>query len=348
MSSAAPAAPLLPAASDGFAPRILIVRLSSIGDLVFTTSLLRALRAAYPKAQIGWLARRELVGWLQADPDIDQVHAWDPPKSRNPWIWWMRLRALRRELRGADYDIAIEAQGLLKSRVLCRLSAARRRFGFDSREPGGFLLHTRIPKAGQVRLISSEYRDLAERLTGRFAPPPSLRLPPPQREVPQGVAVLCPFTTRPQKHWFDDYWPQLAALLKNNLGLDSVILGGPGDREHAQRLLAQCPPGTRSLAGETSLIEAAQAIERARVLIGVDTGLTHMGVALGIPTVPLFGSTVPYREGGSGPMRVLYDERHCSPCKRRPSCGGAYTCMRDLTPMRAFEAARELIAGRVA
>ena len=84
------------------------------------------------------------------------------------------------------------------------------------------------------------------------------------------------------------------------------------------------------------------------MLIGVDTGLTHMGVALGIPTVPLFGSTVPYREGGSGPMRVLYDERHCSPCKRRPTCGGAYTCMRDLTPMRAFEAARELIEGRVA
>ena len=52
--------------------------------------------------------------------------------------------------------------------------------------------------------------------------------------------------------------------------------------------------------------------------------------------------------GGSGPMRVLYDERHCSPCKRRPTCGGAYTCMRDLTPMRAFEAARDLIEGRIA
>lgn len=328
----------------GSAPRILIVRLSSIGDLVFSTSLLRALRAAWPQAHIGWLVRHDLAGWLRADPDVDVVHAWRPPGSRNPLAWWRSLRALRRELRGAGYELAIDAQGLLKSRVLNRLSGARLRVGFDSKEPGGFLLHRRLARDGDSALISSEYRELAQRLTGRAGPPPSLRLPSPQRELPRGVAVLCPFTTRPQKHWFDEYWPQLADRLERGLGLRSVILGGPGERAHAQRLLERCPASTRSLAGETSLLEAAQLIAAARLVVGVDTGLTHMGVALGVPTVPLFGSTVPYRCGGSGPMQVLHDARPCSPCKRSPSCAGAFTCMRELTPQRAYAAARQLLA----
>lgn len=328
-------------------PRILIVRLSSIGDLVFTTSLLRALRAAWPEARIGWLVRREMAAWLRADPDVDEVQVWDPPRTRHPLAWWRALLGLRRELRRADYDLAIDAQGLLKSRVLCRLSAARWRVGFDSKEPGGFLLHARVPKGGHADWISSEYRDLAERLTGASAPP-RLRLPAADKALPQGLAVLCPFTTRPQKHWFDDYWPQLAAMLKTQLGLGAVILGGPGDREHAARLAAACPAGTLNLAGETSLVEAAQTIARSAVLIGVDTGLTHMGIAQAVPTVALFGSTVPYRCGGAGPMTVLYDERDCSPCRRRPSCDGAFTCMRELTPGRAFEAARQLLQGQTA
>ncbi|WP_462321753.1 glycosyltransferase family 9 protein, partial [Halochromatium sp.] len=79
-----------------------------------------------------------------------------------------------------------------------------------------------------------------------------------------------------------------------------------------------------------SLPCAAALIGRARLLVGVDTGLSHMGIALERPTVLLFGSTCPYTETGSTKARVLYHRRDCSPCRRRPTCNGAFSCMRDI------------------
>jgi len=85
-----------------------------------------------------------------------------------------------------------------------------------------------------------------------------------------------------------------------------------------------------SLVGGTSLLTAAALIKQARVLVGVDTGLSHMGIAFERPSVLLFGSTCPYTETGSARARVLYHRRDCSPCRRRPTCAGAFSCMREI------------------
>jgi heptosyltransferase-1 len=98
--------------------------------------------------------------------------------------------------------------------------------------------------------------------------------------------------------------------------------------------------------GRTRLRQAAALIGRARLLIGVDTGLTHMGIAFGTPTLALFGSTLPYSNTTRTDARVLYHRLPCSPCRRNPVCDGEFTCMRMIDEDEVVTAARGVLAAR--
>ena len=97
--------------------------------------------------------------------------------------------------------------------------------------------------------------------------------------------------------------------------------------------------------GSHPLGVSASLVSNATAVIGVDTGLTHMGIAAGVPTVALFGSTCPYTETGRDNVDVIYHKLDCAPCKRRPTCGGAYTCMTGILPTEAL-AGLERVMGR--
>ena len=138
-------------------------------------------------------------------------------------------------------------------------------------------------------------------------------------------------------------WQALAPQLIAATGLTPVILGGPADGEAAARIAA-ADPRIVNLAGQTRLPEAVAAIAHAALLIGVDTGLTHMGTALARPTVAIFGSTCPYQNTGRPTGSVIWLGLECSPCRRRPTCGGKFTCLRDITPAMVLERARAMLA----
>lgn len=331
--------------------RILIVRLSALGDLVFCTSLLAGLRGAYPDAHIAWLAAPPLGGLLEDDPRLDQIITLPPGALHG----LAGLRATRALLQAEPaFDWVIDAQGLFKSRLLARMVTGRWRVGFASKEPGGFTMHALVAKGGEALQIAHEYRHLARELTAGADPGPPRLLPSARaREranailqeagLAAGFIALCPFTTRPQKHWREPYWGELAQRLRT-LGLGPCVLfGGPDDMDAARRILQAMPAGMVSLVGRTRIADLAAVIERAQLVIGVDTGLTHIGSAVQRPTIGLWGSTRPYTHGTEAALKILYQDLPCAPCKRRPSCGGAYTCMRDLTPERvAAEASRLL------
>ena len=135
----------------------------------------------------------------------------------------------------------------------------------------------------------------------------------------------------------------LAPLLIETTGLTPVILGGPADTEAAARIAA-ADPRIVNLAGKTRLPEAVAVIAHSALLIGVDTGLTHMGTALARPTVAIFGSTCPYTDTGRPTGSVIWLGMECSPCRRRPTCGGKFTCLRDITPAMVLERARAMLA----
>jgi heptosyltransferase-1 len=156
-------------------------------------------------------------------------------------------------------------------------------------------------------------------------------------------AVLAPFTTRPQKHWIEGRWQLLLEALDKELDLGVVVLGGPDDIEASARILPEEGPRRVNLTGKTSLQEAAAVIEKAALLVGVDTGLTHMSIALKTPTIALFGATLPYRDTRGTSGTVLYHKHECSPCRRNPTCEMDFTCMKAITTAEVMKAAQALL-----
>jgi len=325
-----------------------------------SSPLIAALRRKYPGARLVWLVQPEGYELLAANEQLDEVMVW----PRNEWRdLWRRRRILTlikkvagfvRQLRRQRFDLALDIQGLLKSAIWARLSGARQRIGLDSREGSAWLM-TRIVKHsdGDDR-IGAEYRSFARALElpdDDFVMHVALasddrdftRHLLQEHGLENGYIVICPFTTRPQKHWFSSRWRELVKQLSSRYGLPVVMLGGPGDREAAQELVSD-QSAVFNLVGRTRLGQAAAVIARARLVIGVDTGLTHMGIALARPTITLFGPTRPYLESGREDTVVLYSARDCSPCWRNPTCNGDFTCMRDLGVGDVMQAATRLLA----
>ncbi|TVQ91811.1 MAG: glycosyltransferase family 9 protein [Chromatiaceae bacterium] len=363
-----PSRPPHPAPSPLPIPRrVLLVRLSAIGDVLFASPLIAAARQAWPAAHLAWLAEPGGASLLQAHPDLDELIEW--PSQRLRTLWHERrlaallaeLRQQRRALRARGFDLALDLQGLFKSALPVWLSGAPVRIGLGSREGSGRLMTRVIPRtaaAAEAR-IGSEYLHLAQALglaPGAF--PLTLHLAAEAQQqasalrrahgIDRAYAVLCPFTTRPQKHWFAERWAELAQHLQRIHGLAVLVLGGPGDRAAGAALSARAAGALIDLSGQTRLPEAAALIAGARLVIAVDTGLGHMGIALARPTLLLFGATCPYTDTTRANARVLYHPLPCSPCRRRPTCGGAYTCMREHSVAAVLAAATALLAAPAA
>ncbi len=331
--------------------RILIVRTSAIGDVVFTSPLAAALRRSWPDAYIAWVVEPGIDALVANDPAIDECIVW--PKKRwrallraGRWVALAHeIRRFRASLRERRFDLALDLHGLFKSAFLAWLSGAPRRIGLGAREGSSRFVNEVVPRDGDPARISSEYLHLAKHLqldVGDFLP--RLEVAPAAaafagtllREhglAPGGYVVFAAFTTRPQKHWFDDAWRELSKRLCAQTGLVALLLGGPADRPAADALVRGAPQIV-DLVGRTDLAQAAALVRDAALVVGVDTGLTHMGIAFAVPTVALFGSTCPYTMTGRENARVVWRGLACSPCQRAPTCGGRFQCMREITAER--------------
>lgn len=348
--------------NTGMTPQsILIIRPSAMGDIIMASPMLATLRRAYPQARITWLVEPGLADLLRHNADLDELILWPKgewnrlAREKNYLELLHRVVALRRELRSHRFDLAIDAVGLIKSRFLLWLSGARKTIGFLSKEPGAFLLDRKVSKEKDDPAMSSEYRQMIVALgldPGLFVP--QIVVAPEDRAIARqllgrlGVTgdylVFAPFTTRPQKHWFDERWALLAGELVDRFNKPVIILGGPGDATRGEEIARQSGRAqVYCLCGRTTLGQSAAIIESAALLIGVDTGVTHMGTAFSVPTLALFGATCPYQTTASSRTRVLYDAPTCSPCRRKPTCHGQFDCMRALTVEKIVAVATTLL-----
>lgn len=341
--------------------RILLVRLSAIGDIVFASGVLPALKARYPEARLTWLAEPVGASLLRENPLVDDIVLWPRAQWREMgksgrWLDLAKaIRSFREDLRKREFDLAIDLQGLLKSGLLARLSAATYRISLGGLESSHLLAHRTISRQTDDRRIGSEYYGLSLALG---CPPDSFRLNLPfsAKTAAKAEALLgqrsrwivcCPFTTRPQKHWFPEHWRELVNRLQAaDTEVEIAVLGAPDNRADAEAWFSGTTRPIHNLCGKTSLLEAAAVIDRAATVIGVDTGLTHMGIARRRPTIALFGSTRPYLTAPGASLKVLYHELPCAPCRRHPTCNGAFTCLWELKPeMVAREALANLADG---
>jgi heptosyltransferase-1 len=343
--------------------RILIVRLSALGDVVLSSGLIPSLLSHWPEAQISWLVEPAAAPLLKHNPRLHEVIILPTAHWKSLWRAGKRLQALREiwrfraSLRAANFDLVIDPQGLLKSGLMARFSGAPRRVNLKPRESSQWLMHESVrPGPGEgldatLPIVAHEYRDLAVYLGAASnsyrmdlavgdAARQQARSRLERAKVGSNYAVLAAFTTRPQKHWIEGNWAGLADGLLAR-GLTPLLLGGPTDLEAAQRIAAS-HPAIINLVGQCKLDETVAIISEASLLVGVDTGLSHMAIALNIPTVALFGSTTPYLRGPDARTQVLYERLDCSPCNRKPTCHGRFDCMRLLDVARVLKAAAEV------
>lgn len=348
------------------APRaILLVRLSARGDVLLASPVVEALRSRYPKAHIAWVVESHARSMIEHHEGLDEVIVWD----RAAWKrmiragrWgalWRAFRELRARLRAPGFDIALDLQGLLRSGWVAWLSGARVRIGLGSKEGSWVLMTGTVPRHGTAPGSTSlQYPYFADAL-GLAGEALALRLVLGDEEedfaarfiaehgLEGGYAALAPFTTRPQKHWFEDRWGKVAGRIRDELGLPVVILGGPADREAGRRIAgAESPPRVIDLTGRTRLGEAAAVVRHAGLFLGVDTCLSHVSVAFRRPSVLLFGSNIPYREAPHARARIALELQPCAPCGNRPTCDGAFWCMQALGVDEVFDLAKAVAGSR--
>lgn len=292
-------------------PRILIVKLSAIGDCLHATPVLEALRQTFPDAHLGWVVHPHCRPVLEGNPFLDQIHEWDRKNL------WSSLGSLGRELRAARYDKVLDLQGLLKSALVCRVSGAQSWGPSEAREGAKFLYHHRIP-ALPSEPIQLRYLKRAAAIGAEWATPPRMHFPYSQQDLEtarallEGVrgpkVVLNPSAGKEFKQWPPARFAEVGQALIAQ-GCQPVITGAPADRPLADAILAGCP-GALDLCGKTNLKQLAALLSLVDLFVGGDTGPMHLAQASGCRVVALFGPTNARVLGPQDPLDTIIESRN--------------------------------------
>lgn len=306
--------------------RLLIVRLSSMGDVIHTLPAAHALRAAFPHSMIGWLIEERWAQLLCAPgtplrgprsaqrPLVDWVHTVNLVGWRRSFFSLHTMQNVAKvwnDIRAAHYDVAVDLQGAIRSSLLARWSGARAVYGAaEPRESPASLWYTRQVLTRGVHVIEQNL-SIAEAVMEneavarieitaphvQFPRDPAVETQISQRLAERNIsdfAILSPGGGWGAKRWPAERYGEVARELAS-LGLRTILNYGPGEQE-----LAQAAQSASSGTAETvncTITELIALTRRARLFIGGDTGPLHLAAALGIPVVAIFGPTDPARNG---------------------------------------------------
>jgi heptosyltransferase I len=300
-------------------PRILITRLSAIGDCVQTIPLAWAIRERYPRAFIAWAVEAGAAPIVRAVPAVDQVIVVPKRMLASPPAAWQ----VRAELRPFSFDVTIDPQSLSKSAAVGWLSGAPRRIGF-ARPVGREIspwLNTELVTSMRTHMVE-RYLDLLlplgiERPTPRF----DLQIDPAadatahefvvRERVGSGFVAINPGAGWDSKRWPAERFAAVVQGIGVTCGMPSVVVwGGSRERELAEQIV-QSSAGHGILGPSTSLLELAAVLKRATLMVAGDTGPLHIAAALRTPCIGLFGSTKreicgPYGRGNVA-LQAAYD-----------------------------------------
>jgi heptosyltransferase-2 len=308
---------------SGDVRRILIAtKFRFIGDTLLAIPIFRAARAQWPDAHIALLTGKNAGVLLQNNPYLDEIIEFDPYKSdkgRRPYL------SLVRRLRAGRFDLCLALNRSFHSALTPWLGGIRIRAGFES-EGRGPLLNRRVPYDREKSEIAC-YFDVLHAVAPYAPVNPALELWVSEGETRQarerlreasGADVsrtrligMQPGASLPRKRWGAACFAQVAdALLRQDPGRRIVLIGGPEERDAAEEMLACCVPEMRaqviSFAGACDLRGSLALVSELGLFVGNDTAVMHSAVALGVPTVSLFGPTNPRKWGNYGPChRVL-------------------------------------------
>lgn len=359
-------------------PRLLIVRLSALGDVVHVLPALAALRAAHPEAFIGWVVEDRAASLLEGHPQLDRLHvvpraAWTKALRGDPLLVLRSLRRTLRDLRATRYDVTLDFQSNLRSSLLAWASGAPRRIGQPRpyAKEGSRTLGTDAP-AAVAREVHKIDRNLALLqplgLAPASAPRPVVPEPPAAAALGEAFAasggprvVIHPGVSAfgALKAWREDSFADLARRLLADGARVLFAYGGAGEEALARSLVARAP-GAELTPSTSGILELAALLRRADLFVGVDSGPLHLAAAVGAPVLGLYGPKHPGTYGPYwAPFEVARAGLECSPCRHRrcprpdvqvvEGTAGPQRlspCMDALGVGPAHEAARRLLAAR--
>ncbi len=325
--------------------RILIIKPSSLGDVVHALPTVNLIRKKFPDATITWLINDNLASLLKKGcPVIDGLIAF--PRREFGKFWQLpRVLTFMRRLRAENFDIVIDLQGLLRSGLMTRATRAPRRIGLSDAREGSRVFYNEIVEVPRIHAVD-RYLQAAHHLGCDIS---SVEFP--LNSIPSDVSYvdgLVPksgalIAVNPSARWDTKLWgdDKFAALLKQ-LPRDRVVLTGSAEDATRIEKLSQ---GCTNLAGKTDLAQLAEVYRRCAVVITNDSGPMHLAAAVGTPVVAVFGPTDPALTGPYGKRHVvLRSGIPCSPCMK-PYCTHTprMECMKLVTVEQVLAAAQPFL-----
>jgi lipopolysaccharide heptosyltransferase II len=335
---------------------ILIIRLSSIGDIILTTPLLRSIRRTYPNVSITYITKKQYAGLLADSPYINELIAFDQSEG------FHGLRKLKQRLRKQHFDACLDIHKNWRSRFL-RLGLGA---GLTATYPKYILRRTllvrlKINLYRNIRPVYLRYFKAVRKLGVQYDGDGSeINFPVTASEKVTGIlsdlgyklntpmVVICPGATYLNKKWLTDGFVKAARHLMHERSVFVIIHGGRDDKDQCDQIAAGIGPGACSLAGSLSLPETAALLRLSTLVIANDSGLLHLAQSQKRPVVGIYGPTT--RELGFFPMEpdstVVETTLSCRPCtpKGLNYCPkGHFRCMKDITPEMVIDAAMQYL-----
>ncbi|MCU0958505.1 MAG: glycosyltransferase family 9 protein [Pirellulaceae bacterium] len=306
-------------------PRILITRLSAVGDCILTLPLVCALREHFPSAYVIWAVEPVSASLLSRHPAVDRLLVVPRRWLASPHV----IRVLRDRLRGLQVDVVLDPQSLTKSSLLGWFSGARRRIGFarpQGRELAPWVNNEHVVRGG-AHIVDATLKLLAP--LGVTDPAPRFGIPRladaeatidafvRDAHLTGGYAVINSAASWTSKQWPADRFGRVARHLGEDHDLPTVVTwGGPREAGIAAQIVAK-GGGHAVLAPRTSLPQLAALLRRARLMLAADTGPLHLAAGLGVTCVGLYGPTRVENSGPYGPDHVAIQAADSHALSRR-------------------------------
>jgi heptosyltransferase I len=316
--------------------RILIIKPSSLGDVVHALPTVNLIRQKFPEAHITWLLNSSLVSLLQHCPVIDEVLPFERERFRSLWQL-PHLAAFLTILRKKRFDVVVDLQGLLRSGLMSWGSRAPRRIGLSDAREGALFFYNEIVRVPRVHAV--ERYLLAAQHLGCDSSPIEFPLGVSSQIKREGLIAVNPSARWVTKLWGNDKFAELIGRLPKER---VVLTGSAGERKQIGLIAQDC----RNLAGETDLFQLAELYRRCSVVITNDSGPMHVAAAVGTPVVGIFGATDPALTGPYGKNHViLRADIPCSPCLKDYCANKVHMeCMKLVTVDQVLTAAKAFLA----
>jgi len=321
------------------ANKILIVKPSSLGDVVHSLPFLNAVKEQFPKTEIHWVIAKGLEGLLTGHPMIHKVwlinkDMWK--KTTHIPHSFKELHTLFRKLRKEHFDIVVDLQGLLRSGIITMMTGAPLRLGFKEAREGSRFFYTHKIEGGKDIHAVDRYLKIAGFLgcdtSHILFPFPLSNYPLPALPFTGDYTVMAPGARKPANRWPAYRFGELASLLP----IKTLVIGSREDRHLADAVVKASKNNAISLAGKTDLKGLIEVMRGARFVISNDSGPMHIAAALGIPVFALFGAADPVRTGPYGKGHtVIKEDISCAPCFKK-KCDDI-KCMNRLSVEKVYE-----------